>query len=63
MFSMDRASQWDALLSDPEVPTILARIEATHARTFRAEHIDRGLPGHCQADDGHSPHEKVNHSA
>lgn len=28
MFSMDRASQWDALLSDPEVPVILANIEA-----------------------------------
>ncbi|MEE3311888.1 MAG: hypothetical protein VZR30_04575, partial [Acutalibacteraceae bacterium] len=25
---MDRASQWDALLSDPEVPVILANIEA-----------------------------------
>lgn len=26
MFSMDRASQWDALLSDPDVPAILEAI-------------------------------------
>ena len=28
MFSMDRASQWDALLCDPEVPAILESIAA-----------------------------------